>query len=945
MITGFVVAQNPYHITIDQSSGLPANAVYDIFQDKNGFMWFGTGKGLSRYDGNFTKTYTSDIQTAKSGSNIQQDKYGRIWYENFDGYLYYVQNQKLKTFKQNKPLGYFRYGVTDQTLQIIEKNGVQLYNLKTLNPEKKIKLDLNHISFIFSGNDKFYIFDKMLYEIDRHGNVKSYAYPEKFLEEFSAPIVQKKGDDLVIISKFSKKYCYFKNGKFILKKFDIPDLDFVQNIAVIKDNIWLCTTKGIVKFNSITGQYKTYFSTKNISFIYLDQQENYWISTLNEGVFFVGNFDSQIITLPYKPTVLANSKSHLYIATENDAIYSLMKNEPPKKIYTGKLNHDVYQIFADEKTNDVYFTSSIFQVNTAEKTTPINIGAVKAITKIDDKYFAYAASNISGVFGKNKNIESVWDDMFARFPKYEKDNYFSHGIIPNANGKSVAYNAENNIIYYGTNNGLITLSTTNKREIFYKNESLYLNKLHYFQGKVYAFSSNEKLYIINKSNNITLFSLKKLKIEKPIEKVVFQDNLLFAFTKDEIYEINLAKNKVKKIITLAKNINISDVRKCKGHYYLASADGIITLEENSPNTAAKVNLFLENISANDKNYDLSKKLAFDYQQNNIKIDFTILTSIPNEKFNIEYKINDAPWNVLKTDSQSLLLSALSPDDYEIHFRIADQKNPVVKTIQFEIKKPFWLNPLTLLAVGIILLSCVIFIYRRRLKTIEVNNAKLLHQLNLEKNVNQSKLKAIKSQMNPHFFYNALNTLQSYILANEKKQAIEYLSKFSNLTRTILEMTEKDEISVFEEIKALTLYLDIEKARFEDELSYTIITNSSSENDFLKIPSMLLQPFVENALKHGLLHKKGKKILKISFEKSNELLKITIDDNGIGRQKSGELNAIKNKNHVSFATKATQNRIDLLNQFNQKNIEIETIDKVENGQFLGTTIILTIPIKN
>lgn len=198
-------------------------------------------------------------------------------------------------------------------------------------------------------------------------------------------------------------------------------------------------------------------------------------------------------------------------------------------------------------------------------------------------------------------------------------------------------------------------------------------------------------------------------------------------------------------------------------------------------------------------------------------------------------------------------------------------------------------------------------------------------------------------MNPHFFYNALNTLQSYILSNEKKEAIEYLSKFSNLTRTILEMTEKDWVSIADEIKTLSLYLDIEKARFDDDLTYSISASSSIDIETTKIPSMLLQPFVENSIKHGLLHQSGNKEVSIIFTTINDNLVITIDDNGIGRQKSSELNQIKNKKYQSFATDALQNRVNLLNQYTQKNISIEIIDKYSlTEKPIGTKVIIKIP---
>lgn len=214
----------------------------------------------------------------------------------------------------------------------------------------------------------------------------------------------------------------------------------------------------------------------------------------------------------------------------------------------------------------------------------------------------------------------------------------------------------------------------------------------------------------------------------------------------------------------------------------------------------------------------------------------------------------------------------------------------------------------------------------------------------EKKASLSELKAFKSQMNPHFFYNALNTIQSYILSNDKKLAISYLSKFSLLTRSILELTEKESISVSEEIKTLALYLDIEKARFNEDFIYNITTANSEHLDMIQIPTLFLQPYVENAVKHGLLHKEGTKKLDIQFEIQSELLRITIDDNGIGRQKSAALNTIKNKHHTSFATNAMEHRIEILNKTKTNKITVQFVDKVNTAhQSIGTTVLIKIPL--
>jgi len=170
-----------------------------------------------------------------------------------------------------------------------------------------------------------------------------------------------------------------------------------------------------------------------------------------------------------------------------------------------------------------------------------------------------------------------------------------------------------------------------------------------------------------------------------------------------------------------------------------------------------------------------------------------------------------------------------------------------------------------------------------------------------------------------------------------------LSKFSNLTRSILEMSDKDEVSVAEEIKVLQLYLDIEKVRFNDDFEFSI-TYNDFDIELFKMPSLLLQPYIENAIKHGLLHKVGHKLLLISFTKTPEMLRIVIDDNGIGRKKSMELNAIKNKKHFSFSTQAIEKRVKLLNEFAGKEISVEYVDEtVDMEQVNGTTVVIRIPI--
>jgi LytS/YehU family sensor histidine kinase len=232
--------------------------------------------------------------------------------------------------------------------------------------------------------------------------------------------------------------------------------------------------------------------------------------------------------------------------------------------------------------------------------------------------------------------------------------------------------------------------------------------------------------------------------------------------------------------------------------------------------------------------------------------------------------------------------------------------------------------------------------RRRIAHEAAASEAILERTKLENELRQSTLKSIKSQMNPHFFYNALNTIQSYIYENDKRNASAFLNKFSKLTRLILEFSERESISLQEEIHALTLYLDIEAARFDtNDFEYTIQTGANVDVEMLKIPSMIVQPYVENAVKHGLLHKKGFKKLNITIERLDNLLCITIDDNGIGRQKSEAINKTRHDKHESFATKANFTRIALLNQ-DTESINVVFHDKIDDADLpLGTTVVLCI----
>jgi two-component system LytT family sensor kinase len=235
-------------------------------------------------------------------------------------------------------------------------------------------------------------------------------------------------------------------------------------------------------------------------------------------------------------------------------------------------------------------------------------------------------------------------------------------------------------------------------------------------------------------------------------------------------------------------------------------------------------------------------------------------------------------------------------------------------------------------------------YETERKEAELKELKIKQQQSeLEKT--ESELKAIKAQMNPHFIFNALNSIQEMFFIGDKRLANEHLGQFSQLTRQILKASGKQYVSLTEEVDMLDKYLSLEGLRFETGFSYNIHCNIDEADDLL-IPPMLLQPYIENAIRHGLLHKKGNKNIDVlfQFKPIEKQLVCVITDNGVGRKASAEINKNRSSLHQSFSTSANSKRLELLNQNLDKQIGVVYNDlENENFQSIGTQVTITIPV--
>ncbi|PKP27040.1 MAG: hypothetical protein CVU03_00380 [Bacteroidetes bacterium HGW-Bacteroidetes-2] len=208
----------------------------------------------------------------------------------------------------------------------------------------------------------------------------------------------------------------------------------------------------------------------------------------------------------------------------------------------------------------------------------------------------------------------------------------------------------------------------------------------------------------------------------------------------------------------------------------------------------------------------------------------------------------------------------------------------------------------------------------------------------EHEIKELHLASLQSQMNPHFIFNALNSIKVFLIENNKEKAVYYLNKFSKLIRKILESSREESHTLEEELEIISLYMSIENIRFEKVIHFSITKNSTINTSVIKVPPLILQPFVENAIWHGVMLSKKERKITIQIYDEKGVVKLSILDNGIGRKKSFEINQKKSFKKQSVGLKMTGERISFFNQKQNLNYSYHFIDlEDENGTSLGTEV--------
>ncbi len=953
-------------------SGLPYVQIFAMYQDSKGYLWSGGYGGASKFNGKVFKNYSPKNGLANHYVNaIIEDQFHLITIGTIDGLsvidkvkgqvsnyttkdglpsnnvtsfcldprigLWTGTNKGLCIWDGKKVIQvpfFENYSIT--CLLYSEKQGVLVGTNKGLfirdknSNQYNVIIDSVNITSITQYTDQFKIYagtDNGLYLLDLEKKTTHVFHVNNGLidESITSVLCQKNGTVWIgsktgLISFDGKDFSYFTIG------FDNNSNHIRSLLFDYEGNLWIGTHSGLYKYR---GKGFAVYDRQNglgSAFIYQitrDVNQNLWIGTENNGVFKLSNgFFKNYST---KQGLLDNRVAAILPLEDGSVWFGSDKG---------------ISVLKNDKIENLKFGSSFKQE------VPINC-------------FFKDSKNTIWVGGQNglcsmKKNGSFYFATYYKLPvnKSEKDGYAVWSIIEDDKG----------FIWAGTYlAGLFKLENDQfKQQTISSPEpvstALDLCKDKY--GNLYAATLNGVLMFNSEKHSYKLIS----------EKDGLSSELVYAIgiTKDNNYLWAGTNQGINRIDIKKLHYNVIDILK------YGRADGFTGVESNTHGIYEDADSSIWFGTVNGlikytpkefiKNDNLSRtlitniKLAYadtllvngsvlPYSLNNISFYFDGICLTDPDKVLYSYKLEgyDKDWSP-SSDINNTKYDNLPPGKYTFKVKSCNNEgiwNIEPETFSFAIKSPFYKTWWFLVICAISVSTIVIAIFRYR-----VNQIKLKQQVEFEHLVEVSKaeLTALRAQMNPHFVFNALNSIQHYILNSKGEEAVKYLSKFAKLIRTILNNSEKPIVTINEDIAAIKLYLELEKMRFENKFDYSIHIDSSIDGDYDEIPPMLIQPYLENAILHGINPKEGVGHIDINIKVVNQFIKISIKDDGIGREKSKAVQSLQPAaRHKSLGMKITKDRVRILNTIHQSNLNVNIIDLYnKKNEARGTQVDIFIP---
>lgn len=948
----FIHSQQPYYKRITAQKGLPSSTIYDLFCSSQGYVYLGLETGLSRFNGSKFILYPMVENKSRSVNAIQEDQQGKIWCMNFTNQLFFLEGDTLRPhalineiIDNSGPLRDF----------VIHESGVYFLTEKELylyTNENEIKLvtsiDTTHngnsfVSLINSPNEEFiFILDiRNVYKLDKSGNIKVYS---ELPRKQCASAIHK--DELVVSLKSSLKEFYLENRK--IQNHVKFNRFYVNKIVSIGDDLWFCTNSGLSLFDLNSGGLNEFaFLNTRVTDIVQDFEGGYWVSSVDRGLFYVPDISTQFIKpSDYNVNAIEEGPNNSFFAgTGNGEIHHFSADGKLLRKIATHYNSEVEFLLYDSIQDRLISSHGLIDLKRSYLYKPVRFG--KNIFSDSLGNLLINTYNQAVVLNKDLKSNPILPPSFESQNSFE---LFSSLSIPfyslyQNRSNSGYYSPKENAYYIGAFDGLYKISNYNlKKELLFHGEStVVIGMTPSKRNKVWLSTQRHGVLLLNE-DRVSSFVDKSMGLSSnTCRKIIERDGFLFVLTDIGLDMVNLL---TKRVIRLTEIMSLSEITMYD-----------FNISENKIRIAADVGVLIMDIPHNYKFYQpLIHQINFYSISDRVQTLINETNQLTNKSFKFEVEaINyenadifqfsyrligfDSTWQVKESKDNLFNYIALSSGLYrfELRTKINDEYSPV-KSIDFSIKKPFLESIWFYIIIMLSIISLAALIFRRLL--VQQRKKQLIKQRLL-----QSQMISLRSQMNPHFLFNIVNSVQGLIYANKKTEASNLLGKMSMLMRCVLEVSDKPKISIHKELDILKNYVELEAARFEEDFKYSIKTKIPIEDQEILIPSLIIQPFIENAIKHGLMHKTGPKTLMIELnKKGDEWIEIIIEDNGIGREESQRINA-KRVNHQSFASEAIESRITLINKANgENNITLKTEDLVdENKQAKGTRITIKINI--
>lgn len=937
-------AQSPYALRYGAAEGLEGDVFYDLLQDRRGFIWVAGAAGLYRFDGHEALAFRHPDQSSLAGSNLMEDRLGRIWFQDFDGHVFYVQNDSMHALGNRPNFGYCPLALTRNHIMVLQRGGIDVYDLNRLKLIKTFPLDGNTFEDA-AGNDSLgcFLLNHTLLLIDSSLSLRQIPLaevdalaPRQIALGFGAVwIVSKYASDGVVWSY------HFRQAQF--KRYDSPASGICFRISARGNNLWILGSKGALSLEPVPRSTQlmakdSVYSGRPVAALLKDRQNNTWVCTPSEGLYMIPRNAPKHYPLPAEQVhgVVAGTEACWFVRGEG--IYSRWdKRSGWKDVFSDRDGIATYFLQPDAAGYLLYCNSRFHVRRLSDFTeTATYPYSVKDAARLDDHYILLASSRNALLLHLpiSQPGASPWHHAFRSqtLPGMSQVAQLLQGRF-----KTVAAMPGAGYAFIQGNTGLFRVTPAGNTELTYLGKPVFAQQLLIWQGRLCALRNDgsillpeqEKGYLLTDNAGRTLRGIQRIRLAGD-RLLALGDRSLYLFRQD---------HRGHEVPFPAGARGIRDIAFLHNQIYVLAENGWYEMDlQVPPDPFATPALVLRGLLLDNKS---SHTTQFPHDHGQIAIAFSLIDfgSLSNSR--LEYSIRTSGWVPVDPASGKIVFNRLAPGNYQIRFRL--NGHLLSQQIRFSVSPPFYRSTGFLVALAGALISVGLFLYRRRERRYREKYALLEEKVKLEKELSHSVLTAIRSQMNPHFFYNALNSIQAFLYTDNRRKASTYLSKFSRLTRMILEMSGSEHIRLQEEIEALTLYLELEKMRFDDNLLFSIHCDAEVDQEWIQIPPMLIQPYVENAVKHGLLHLSGEKCLDISFSLDGKMLRVCIDDNGIGRKASGEMRA-QQPYHQAYATGANLKRLELMHQGLNTRNPVQFTDKYHSdGRPAGTRVTLSIPI--